>query len=162
MRFRTKKKLKLGKVIVDYDKSEFSLQGQDWDVHWQLNVVTAIFIRDSLRIFLRHTPALPKTANKPLDEMENELTDKKAKGEISEEESDESYYSYKAKLFSDWKNAVSDVADAFDKYILLNNALYNSDTIRPKEESDALYSDLVASGKLAFDKLKEIYDDLEW
>lgn len=158
MRFKKIKKLKLGKIFVDRDKNEYLLKGQDFNVHWQLNLVTAVFIRDSLKIFLDKTPAFPKTANKPF----GDLFDKKVKVEITTEEYDKLYDEAEEKLLTEWKNTVSDVADAFDKYISLYNALYNSCKNYSDDEGNALYSDMVEQGKLAFDKLKEIYDDLEW
>lgn len=158
MRFKEIKKLKLGKIFVDRDKNEYLLKGQDFNVHWQLNLITAVFIRDSLKIFLDNTPAFPKTANKPF----SDLFDKKIKGEITAEEYGKLYDETEEKLLTEWKNAVSETAYAFDKYISLYNALYNSCKNYPNDVGDALYSDMVEQVKLAFDKLKKIYDDLEW
>ena len=155
--FHENKSLKLGKIV--YGKNgKKELKGQDFSVHYQLNIVLAVFIRDSLKIFLDKTPALPKTANPVLDD----LLEKVQKRIINSEEYDKMYEKTSDELFVKWKGDLQDVINAFDNYIELyykieDNGLPSSDV-----EKEKFYNDFAEQGKTAFNMLANIYDDLEY
>ncbi|MBP5467574.1 MAG: hypothetical protein J6Y43_08455, partial [Clostridia bacterium] len=97
--FKEIKKLKLGTIFYGKnDKKE--LKGQDRNVHWQLNIVLAVFIRDSLKIFLKETLALPKTANPILEDLFEKVKNRL----ISVDEYDKTHERLNEELFAKWKN----------------------------------------------------------
>lgn len=155
--FKEIKKLKLG-TIVNGKNGKKELKGQEWNVHWQLNIVLAVFIRDSLKIFLKKTLALPKTANHVLDG----LFDKVKNRFISSEEYEKQNDALCDERFNKWKNDLQNVIGSFNKYLELNDKFWNHNSSCSDEASKQCYSDFVSQGKIAFNMLAEIFDDLEY
>ena len=133
--------LKIGKVK-NLDKEnfgEFKIVKISWNVHWMTNLFLAVIIRDYLRFFNKHTPAIGNCMWKDHDEMIN------ATSEESDAAADR------------WHELVGSVADEFDELAkYYKNGYYEDVDWKAREEKRS------ALVKKAFADLAFIFDDLCW
>ena len=136
--------LKLGKVKnLDKKKfNEFKIVNISWDVHWQMDLYLAVIIRDYLRFFNKHTPAI---GNCVVEDM-HALTF----GPEEERERLNGVYS------EEWHTLVNSVADEFDELAKFCKGDYDDMEYQELEKSRT------ALKKKAFSDLAFIFDDLSW
>ena len=94
--------LKLGKVKQHKKGSytDFEIVNISWNIHWMTNLYLAVIIRDYLRFFIKHTPAIGNTVFEgDYSKMQN----------LSDEETE--VYSKK------WHDLVNSTADEFDEIV---------------------------------------------
>lgn len=132
--------LKIGKVKnLDKKKfTEFKIVNISWDVHWQMSLYIAVIIRDYLKFFNKHTPAIGNCVWKDYDEMLH------ATSEESDAAADR------------WHALVASVADEFDELAKFYKDDYEDVDGKVREVKR---SELV---KMAFSDLAFIFDDLTW
>ena len=118
--------------------SDFKIENISWDVHWMTNLYLAVIIRDYLRFFRKHTPAIGNCVWKDYDEMFNSTP----------EESDAAA--------DRWNALVESVADEFDELAKYYRDEYEDVDWEEREEKR------IALTKKAFADLAFIFDDLGW
>ena len=136
--------LKLGKVK-NLDKknfTEFKIVNISWDLHWQMSLYIAVIIRDYLRFFNKHTPAI---GNCVVEDMQAFMYG-------TEEEQDRLNDEYSEK----WHALLETVADEFDELAKFYKDDYEDIDWKVREEKRS------ALTKKAFADLAFIFDDLTW
>ena len=134
--------LKLGKVKQHKKGSytDFEIVNISWNIHWMTNLYLAVIIRDYLRFFIKHTPAIGNTVFEgDYSKMQN----------LSDEETE--VYSKK------WHDLVNGVADEFDELAkLLREDDVSVDDWQAYEKRGKELT------KKAFADLAYIFDELSW
>ena len=134
--------LKLGKVK-QHKKgsySDFEIVNISWNIHWMMNLYLAVIIRDYLRHFIKHTPAIGNTV------FECDYSEMLS---MSAEETD--LYAKK------WHDLVNGVADEFDELVKLMREEESS--VEDWQAHDKKKNELT---KKAFADLAYIFDELCW
>ena len=134
--------LKLGKVKQHKKGSytDFEIVNISWNIHWMTNLYLAVIIRDYLRFFIKHTPAIGNTVFEgDYSKMQN----------LSDEETE--VYSKK------WHDLVNSTADEFDEIVktLISDENTGEDYREVRRKEKELY-------RKAFADLAYIFDELSW
>lgn len=145
-RFHDKKlrHLKIGKVK-NLDKknfTEFKIVKISWDVHWQMSLYIAVIIRDYLKFFNKHTPAIGNCVVEDMNALMYGPEDERKR--LNDD------YSKK------WHELLESVADEFDELAKFYKDDYEDLDWKVREEKRS------ALVKKAFSDLAFIFDDLTW
>ncbi len=134
--------LNLGKAVNmknNAESSNFQIKNISWDIHWQMNRMLAIIIRDYLRFFIKETPAI---GNCVLNDNPEGLSYWEA---VDSKDID---------FAKRWKDTVNKVADEFDD-LRLKIEEYETDNQVSDEE-------IQNRTEIAFKDLAYIFNDLSW
>ena len=130
--------LRLGKVknLNKNNHMDFKIEKISWDIHWQTELYLTVIIRDYLRSFIKHTPAIGNCV----------IKDKSLLYRAADDD------------WKNWETLVNSVADEFDE--LIRHIQKLEETVDENEHD--LRVEKVELTKKAFADLAYIYDDLWW
>ena len=133
--------LKIGKLVQSTqmgEKDSFRVKNISWDIHWQMDRMLSILIRDYLRFFINETPAIGNCVIKDNPEGLSY---------------DEAINTKDIDFAERWRKVVNNAADEFDTLRLM---------IESDSSQGSSYEMIHDQTKKALESLAYIFNDLNW